>query len=111
MSTVTARPAETTGAAVQRRFTSGHDDGYADVTWGRRDARITDYRTGEAAFEQDDVEFPESWSQNASNIVAQKYFRGPMDSPERESSLRQVIDRVVSTVTGWGVEGGYFADE
>ena len=96
---------------IRRHHTAPGDDGYQDISWSRRTARITDYRTGEAAFEQADVEFPESWSQNATNIVAQKYFRGTQGSPERETSLRQVIDRVVSTIASWGLADGYFADE
>ncbi len=96
---------------VRRHHTAVGDDGYQDVSWSNRTARITDYRTGESAFEQADVEFPTSWSQNATNIVAQKYFRGTEGSPERESSLRQVIDRVVSTIASWGLADGYFADE
>src|SRR5208282_4636162 len=63
------------------------------------------------AFEQRDVEFPRSWSQNATNIVAQKYFRGQLGSPEREHSVRQMISRVAGTITGWGRAGGYFAVE
>ena len=72
--------------------------------------RITNWKDGSVAFEQRDVEFPVTWSVNATNIVAQKYFRGTLGTPERESSLRQVIDRVVGTITTWGHEGGYFAD-
>ena len=71
-------------------------------TWERRDARITNFRDGSVAFEQLDVEFPVDWSLNATNIVAQKYFRGTLGTPERETSLRQVIDRVVDTITEWG---------
>ena len=74
-------------------------------------ARITNWVDGAVAFEQTDVEFPAGWSQNATNIVAQKYFRGTVGAPERESSLRQVVDRVVDTITRWGIEGGYFADD
>jgi len=81
------------------------------VEWERRDARLTDYRDGSVAFEQLGVEFPVSWSVNASNIVSQKYFRGPAGSPQRESSLRQVIDRVVTTIAAWGRRDGHFADE
>src|SRR5208282_778150 len=61
------------------------------------------------AFEQRDVEFPRSWSQNATNIVAQKYFRGQLGSPERERSVKQMLARVAGTIARWGVEGGYFA--
>ncbi len=62
-------------------------------------------------FEQKDVEFPKFWSQTATNIVAQKYFRGRMASPERERSVKQMIGRVVDTIGGWGREGGYFATD
>ena len=91
-----------------RHFTSEGRSPYDDVEWELRDARLTDWRDGSISFEQADVEFPASWSLNATNIVAQKYFRGPMGSPERESSLRQVIDRVVGTITTWGEHDGYF---
>ena len=71
----------------------------------------SDYRTGEVAFEQLDVEVrPVTWSMSATNILAQKYFRGTLGLPERETSLRQVIDRVVDSITEWGVTDGYFAD-
>ena len=82
-----------------------------EVVWERRDARITNYRDGSVAFEQLDVEVPESWSLNATNILAQKYFRGTPGTPEREWSLRQVADRVVDTVTAWGIKDGYFVDD
>src|SRR5690606_26063849 len=77
----------------------------------KRDARITNFQDGSVAFEQLGVEFPTTWSVNATNIVAQKYFRGTPGTAERESSLRQVIDRVADTITQWGLEGGYFVDE
>jgi len=95
---------------LRRLFTSPGVHPYEEVIWERRDARITNFRDGSVAFEQRDVEFPRDWSQNATNVVAQKYFRGPLGAPERESSLRQVIDRVVDTIARWGAEGGYFAD-
>ena len=96
---------------LQRLFTSPGVDPYDEVVWERRDARITNWKDGSVAFEQLDVEFPASWSVNATNIVTQKYFRGTLGTPERETSLRQVIDRVVDTVTRWGREGDYFADD
>jgi ribonucleoside-diphosphate reductase alpha chain len=101
---------ERTGIGIRRHFTRPGMDPYDEVVWERRDARITNFRDGTVAFEQRDVEFPVSWSLNATNIVAQKYFRGPLETPERESSLRQVIDRVADTITTWGAEGGYFID-
>jgi ribonucleoside-diphosphate reductase alpha chain len=102
---------EQTGIGIRRHFTTEGTHPYDELEWERRDARITNFRDGSVAFEQTDVEFPIGWSLNATNIVAQKYFRGVPGTPERESSLRQVIDRVVDTITTWGVEGGYFADD
>ena len=96
---------------LRRLFTSPGVEPYDEVEWEQRDARITNWKDGSVAFEQLGVEFPTSWSVNATNIVAQKYFRGTLGTPEREWSLRQVIDRVVETITRWGVEGGYFADD
>lgn len=102
---------ERIGIGITRHFTTPGAHPYDEVVWERRDARITNYRDGSVAFEQLAVEFPVSWSVNATNIVAQKYFRGTLGTPERESSLRQVIDRVADTITRWGTEGGYFVDE
>jgi ribonucleoside-diphosphate reductase alpha chain len=96
---------------IGRHYTTPGVHPYDQVEWETRDARISNWKDGSVAFEQLGVEFPTTWSLNSTNIVAQKYFRGPMGAPERESSLRQVIDRVVNTITTWGVEGGYFADE
>jgi ribonucleoside-diphosphate reductase alpha chain len=107
----------TTGSAANGRiglgrlFTSPGVDPYDEVVWERRDSRITNWKDGSVAFEQLGVEFPTTWSVNATNIVTQKYFRGTLGTTERESSLKQVIDRVVNTITTWGREGGYFADE
>ncbi|NBP50072.1 MAG: vitamin B12-dependent ribonucleotide reductase [Actinobacteria bacterium] len=95
---------------IRRRFTKPGIHPYDSVAWERRDARITNWKDGTPAFEQLGVEFPVTWSVNATNIVAQKYFRGTLGTPEREQSLRQVIDRVADTIADWGIEGGYFAD-
>ncbi|HEY4928786.1 MAG TPA: vitamin B12-dependent ribonucleotide reductase [Acidimicrobiales bacterium] len=99
------------GIGIRRHFTSAGTHPYDDIVWERRDARITNYRDGSVAFEQLGVEVPESWSLNATNILAQKYFRGTPGTIERESSLRQVADRVVDTVTAWGIKDGYFVDD
>ncbi|QRN81601.1 MAG: vitamin B12-dependent ribonucleotide reductase, partial [Nocardiopsis sp. BM-2018] len=96
---------------ISRLFTSAGVHPYDEVEWETRDARITNWKDGSVAFEQLGVEFPASWSVNATNIVSQKYFRGNLGTPERESSLKQVIDRVVDTIQRWGIEGGYFADD
>ena len=81
---------EQTGIGIRRHFTTEGVDPYEEVVWERREAKITNYRDGAVAFEQADVEFPVGWSQNATNIVAQKYFRGRLDSPERERSVKPV---------------------
>jgi ribonucleoside-diphosphate reductase alpha chain len=102
---------EQTGIGIRRHFTTPGVHPYDEVEWERRDARITNFRDGSVAFEQTDVEFPRSWSLNATNIVTQKYFRGTPGTDGRESSLRQVVDRVVDTITDWGVRDGYFVDD
>jgi ribonucleoside-diphosphate reductase alpha chain len=94
---------------IRRHFTIPGRDPFDEIEWETRDALIPG-RNG-PAFEQRGVEFPKFWSQTATNIVAQKYFRGRLSSPERESSVRQMIGRVVDTVVAWGRQGGYFADE
>ncbi|HEY2562508.1 MAG TPA: vitamin B12-dependent ribonucleotide reductase [Acidimicrobiales bacterium] len=100
-----------TGIGIRRHFTTAGVHPYDSVAWERRDARITNYRDGTVAFEQLGVEVPEHWSLNATNILAQKYFRGTPGTPEREWSLRQVTDRVVDTITAWGTKDGYFVDD
>ena len=99
------------GIGIRRHFTTAGTHPYDEVVWERRDARITNYRDGSVAFEQLDVEVPASWSLNATNILTQKYFRGTPGTTERETSLRQVADRVVDTVTAWGIKDGYFVDD
>src|SRR3954449_12040720 len=102
---------EQAGIGIRRQFTTEGHDPFDSVVWERRDARITNYRDGSVAFEQTGVEVPADWSLNATNILAQKYFRGSLSTPERESSLKQVADRVVDTITRWGIDGGYFVDD
>jgi ribonucleoside-diphosphate reductase alpha chain len=112
MSLAPERPTTSAGRiGLRRLFTSAGVDPFDEVVWERRDARITNWKDGSVAFEQLDVEFPTTWSVNATNIVTQKYFRGTLGTAERESSLKQVVDRVVDTITQWGREGGYFADD
>ncbi|MDQ1404096.1 MAG: ribonucleoside-diphosphate reductase alpha chain, partial [Actinomycetota bacterium] len=101
---------ERAGIGIHRHFTTEGLHPYDEVTWERRDARITNYRDGTVAFEQLGVEVPSFWSVNATNILAQKYFRGSLGTPEREWSLKQVADRVVDTITAWGLKDGYFVD-
>jgi ribonucleoside-diphosphate reductase alpha chain len=97
------------GLAIERRFSSPGTHPFDEIEWETRDAVIGD--PAAPAFEQRGVEFPESWSQNATNIVAQKYFRGQLGSEQRESSVKQMIGRVAGTISGWGREGGYFASD
>jgi ribonucleoside-diphosphate reductase alpha chain len=96
---------------IGRHFTTPGVHPYDEVVWEQRDARISNWKDGTVAFEQLGVEFPTTWSLNSTNIVAQKYFRGSLGTPEREWSLQQVVDRVADTITRWGSEGGYFADD
>ena len=84
---------------------------YDEVTWERRDVVMTNWRDGSVNFEQHGVEFPDFWSVNAANIVTTKYFRGAVGTPQREWSLKQLVDRVVGTYTAAGREHGYFATE
>ena len=99
------------GIGLRRFFTTEDRHPFDDVIWERRDARITNFRDGSTAFEQLNVEVPASWSLNATNILAQKYFRGTLGLPERETSLKQVTNRIVDTVANWGIEDGYFVDD
>src|SRR5215210_1004446 len=100
---------EAAGLGVRRFFTIPDRDPFEEIDWETRDAHIPG-KNG-PAFEQKGVEFPRFWSQTATNIVAQKYFRGRMGSPERESSVKHMIGRVVDTISGWGRADGYFATE
>ena len=93
-----------------RRRTSGVSSPYEGIDWESREARIVNWSDGSIVFQQNDVEFPSRWSATASNIVAQKYFRGEIETPERESSLKDLIDRVVHQISQWGQEDGYFAN-
>ncbi len=95
------------GLSIERRFSAAGVHPFDQIEWEIRDAVIGNPES--PAFEQRGVEFPRSWSQNATNIVAQKYFRGQLGTPERESSVKQMIGRVAGTISNWGREGGYFA--
>jgi ribonucleoside-diphosphate reductase alpha chain len=95
------------GLSIERRFSAAGTHPFDEVEWEIRDAVIGNPES--PAFEQRGVEFPKSWSQNATNIVAQKYFRGQLGSEQRESSVKQMVGRVAGTISEWGREGGYFA--
>ncbi len=99
------------GITVERIHTTAGVHPYDEVVWESRDVVMTNWRDGSVNFEQRGVEFPEFWSVNATNIVTSKYFRGAVGSPTRESSLRQLIDRVVSVYRASGLENGYFASD
>src|SRR5439155_24592198 len=98
------------GLAFTRFFTEAGVDPFDEIEWELRSAVIGNAR-GEMVFEQRDVEIPKSWSQQATNIVVSKYFRGQIGTPERERSVKQLIGRVVTTMTDWGRANKYFASE
>ncbi len=102
---------QTTSLGIGRYFTRPKVKAYDQLKWVRRDSVIMNPMTGKPVFEQKDVEFPAGWSLNAINIVAQKYFTGTPGSNDRESSLRQLIDRVVDTITRHGSQEGYFESD
>ncbi|WFE30826.1 vitamin B12-dependent ribonucleotide reductase [Solwaraspora sp. WMMD791] len=104
-----AKAAGTGGLTVERVWTTEGVHPYDEVTWQRRDVVMTNWRDGSINFEQRGVEFPETWSVNAANIVTTKYFRGAVGTPQREWSLKQLIDRVVKTYRAAGEQHGYFA--
>ncbi|MGH2906706.1 MAG: vitamin B12-dependent ribonucleotide reductase [Solirubrobacterales bacterium] len=97
------------GLKIERYYTEAGVHPFDAIEWETRDAIIGN--PDDPAFEQRGVEFPKSWSQNATNIVAQKYFRGQLNTPQRENSVKQMIGRVSGTISGWGRELGYFASE
>ncbi|KYH43921.1 vitamin B12-dependent ribonucleotide reductase [Branchiibius sp. NY16-3462-2] len=99
------------GLTIERIYTTAGVHPYDEVTWERRDVVQTNWKSGETIFEQRGVEFPDFWSVNASTIVTTKYFRGALGTPERESSLKQLIDRVVLTYAKAGKDNGYFATD
>ena len=96
------------GLRFERRFTRPGTDPFDEIEWEVRDALIASDR-GEVIFEQKDVEIPKAWSMTATNVVVSKYFRGDNNTDKRERSVRQLVSRVVDTLTRWGEEGGYFA--
>jgi len=99
------------GLTIERIYTTEGEHPFDQVNWEHRNVVQTNWQTGETIFEQPGVEFPEFWSINASTIVTTKYFRGALGSQDREFSLRQLINRVVSTYTQAGLDNGYFATE
>src|SRR5215470_15778052 len=96
------------GVTIARRFVPPGVNPYDEVEWEIRSAVIQG-EGGETVFEQRDVEVPRTWSQLATNVVVSKYFRGPLGTPQRERSVRQLIGRVVDTISEWGDAQGYFA--
>ncbi len=98
------------GLSVPRFFTTPGVDPADELAWEYRSASISG-EDGKAVFEQKNIEVPKSWSMLATNVVASKYFRGTPGTPERETSVRKLVGRVVDTITRWGVQGGYFASD
>jgi ribonucleoside-diphosphate reductase alpha chain len=105
------QPVRTAGLTMARIHTTPGVHPYDQVTWERRDVVMTNWRDGSVNFEQHGVEFPDFWSVNAANIVTTKYFRGAIGSPQREWSLKQLVDRVVGMYTQTGKQQGYFATD
>ena len=120
MTTVTEASSSTAGLQIRRYFTRPDVHSYDEIEWEKRSAAII-AEDGKTVFEQKDVEVPKEWSQRATNVVASKYFRGPLVAEavvhhergeiKRESSARQLIDRVVGTISDWGRKDGYFTSE
>ncbi len=104
------RISEVAGLEVPRLFTTPGSHPYDEIEWERRNSQIVSY-TGKVSFEQEGVEFPSDWSLNATNIVAEKYFRGKLNTPAREWSVKQIIDRVVDSIVVWGDEQGRFSSD
>src|SRR3954453_9814574 len=102
---------QTTIVEHRRLLTTPKSKAYSQVKWNKRDASIVNPMTSKAVFEQKDVEFPEGWSLNAINIVAQKYFSGTPGTDTREKSLKELINRVADTVTRTGIQEGYFVSD
>ena len=95
------------GLKIERHFTRAGVDPYDEIEWEQRAASITNEK-GKVVFEQNNVEIPKAWSLMATNVVVSKYFRGPLGSPQREHSVRQMIGRVVDTICKLGPEGRLF---
>ena len=101
----------TAGLKVERHFTRTGKHPFDEVEWEIRTAEIKDFTTDKVAFKQEDLEFPQFWSQRATDIVASKYFRGHIGTPRREYSVKQLIGRIVDTLSGWGAKMQYFASK
>jgi len=99
-----------TGLKIERYFSRAGINPFDEIEWEQRAASITNEK-GKVVFEQNNVEIPKSWSLMATQVVVSKYFRGPLGTPQRETSVRQMIGRVVNTITAWGIKDGYFAAE
>ena len=106
-----AHTSTSTGLKIERFFTSEGQHPFDDIEWETRTAEIKDFKTDEVSFRQEDLKFPKSWSQRATDIVSSKYFRGHLGSPKRENSVQQMIGRIVNTLTSWGEQTGYFASK
>ena len=104
------QPARGLGLQVERRFSKPGTHPFEAIEWERRNAVIANEK-GETVFTQEDVEVPASWSQLATNVVVSKYFRGLQGTPQRESSVRQLVARVADTIRDWGSQGDYFASQ
>jgi ribonucleoside-diphosphate reductase alpha chain len=107
---ITTTKKKAPGLSFKRYFTKAGVSPYDELEWELRLAQITDSQGG-IIFEQKDVEVPKDWSMTATNIVASKYLHGPLETPERETGVRQLVTRVAETIRDWGIKGGYFRSE
>ncbi len=108
MGKLAAEAASGSRIRIEHHFSRPDIHPFDDVEWETRSAEIKDWKTGKVSFRQDDLEFPKFWSQRATDIVSSKYFRGHLGTPGRERSVKQLIGRIVDTITGWGSKTDYF---
>src|SRR6516162_4557296 len=106
----TAAKKKAPGLTFKRFFTTAGVSPYDELEWELRTAQITDAKGG-VIFEQKDVEVPKDWSMTATNIVASKYLHGSLDTPDRETGIRQLVSRVAETIRDWGWMDGYFRSQ
>ena len=111
MKKVAGKAEASAGLRIEPYFTEKGIHPFDRVEWEMRTAEIKDFQTGKVSFRQENLEFPKSWSQRATDIVSSKYFRGHLGSPKREHSVKQLIGRIVNTLSAWGEKRNYFSSQ